>query len=234
MILRVADSEKEPLRSVIDSDEVCFLPARSRIFKMIPVFNIIYPFWSDNNVQLDTVFESLKNCDALLPKLQSLENQGKKHIISGLVNINEEIGAIEIEPLKEMLILYKKYRDEAEIELKDSDLTYIKEYFCEFVRRMHFSEKTSRFNAVTFYENLGVADAMSKNNGRKFGGFCEVEIVETRTLDRYDLRWLTDVRPTCVFKEFFDAVNSYWKGEMTDNPKIEWLFSGKYLLKEMK
>lgn len=233
MILRIADSEKEHIRSVIDSDDVCFLPAMSRVFKMIPVFNIIYPFWSENNVQLDTVFESLKNCDTLLPKLQNLENQRKTHVISGLVNINEEAGVIAIEPLKEMLVLYKKYRDKAEIELKDTDMTFVQEYFHEFVRRMCYPEKTGRFSAVAFYENLGVADEANKNYGRKFGGFCEVETVTTRSLDRYDLRWLTDVRPTCVFEEFFDAVKSYWKGEMTESPKIEYLFSGKYMLKEM-
>ena len=60
-----------------------------------------------------------------------------------------------------------------------------------------------------------------------------METVTTRSLDRYDLRWLTDVRPTCVFEEFFDAVKSYWNGEMTESPKIEYLFSGKYMLKEM-
>lgn len=234
MLLRIADREKEPLNHVIDSDEVCFPPTMFRILKMIPVFNIIYGFWSENNVQLDTVFGSLKNCDALLLKLQYLENQGKKHIIANLVNHNEELGVIPVEPLKDMLNLYKRYRDEAEIVLKDSDLTCIREYFYEFVRRKHFPEKNGRFNTVFFYENLGVAEIATKDSGRQSGRFCEVEIVETRSLGRYDLRWLTDIRTTCIYKEFLDAVQNYWKGEMTEHPKVECLFSGKYVLKELK
>lgn len=233
MLLRIADKEKEPFDTVIDSDAVCFSPMILRILKMIPVFNVIYGFWYNDNVQLDTVFKSLKNCDILLSKLQDAENQGKKHINASVVNHNEELGVIPIEPLKEMLVFYKKYRDEAGIVLKDNDLTYIKEYFYEFVRRNDFSEKNGRFNSAFFYENLGVAAMTSKNFGRKSSKFCEVEIVEQKSLDRYDQSWLTDLKPTCIFKECHDAVMSYWKGEMTDHPKIEYLFSGKYVLKEM-
>lgn len=233
MILRIADSEKEPFNTVIDSDDVCFPPTMFRIIKMIPVFNIIYPYWSENNVQLDTVFESLKKCDALLPKLQDIENQGKKHVNSALVNHNEDVSLIPLKPLKETLEFYKKYHDKAEIVLKDCDLTCIKEYFYEFVRRNCYPDKNGRFNTVFFYENLGVA-AMSMNDKvRPSCRFCEVEIVETRSMDYYDQRWLTDLRPTCIFKECFDAVKSYWGGDMTEDPKAEILFSGKYVLKDL-
>ena len=234
MFLRIPDCEKEPLNTIIDSDSVCFSPMMSRVVKMIPVFNMMYGFWSQNGVQLDTVFESLKNCDAILLKLQDAENQGKMHIYASLVNHNEELGVIPIEPLKDMLTLYKKYRDEVKLVLKDSDLTCIKEYFCEFVRRNCFTEKSGRFNSVFFYENLGVASMSAKASGRKFSQFCEVEIVEQRSLGRYDQSWLTDIKPTCIFNECQDSVMSYWKGEMTEHPKVECLFSGKYVLKELK
>ena len=233
MILRVADIEKEPLNAIIDSDSVCFPPTMFRILKMIPVFNIIYGFWSQNGVQLDTIFESLKNCDVLLLKLQDIENQGKKHVYANLVNHNEELSVLPIEPLKDMLFLYKRYRDEAEIVLKDSDLMCIKEYFYEFVRRNCFSEKNGRLITVYFYENLGVAAVSNKNSERKSGKFCEIEIVEQRSLDRYDQSWLTDIKPTCIFKECEESVKNYWKGEMTEHPKIEYLFSGKYFLREL-
>ena len=234
MILRIADSEKEPFNTIIDSDDVCFPPTMFRILKMVPVFNIIYGFWSQNGVQLDTVFESLKNCDTLLQKLQDAENQEKKHVNSYIVNHNEELQVLPIEPLKDMLLFYKKYRDEAEIVLKDSDLTCIKEYFYEFVRRNNFNDKNGRWNSVYFYENLGVASMAFKDSGRKFGKFCEVEIVEQRSLDRYDQRWLTDIKTTCIFKECHNAVTNYWRGVMTEHPKVEYLFSGKYILKELK
>lgn len=234
MFLRVADSEKEPLNTILDSEKLSFPQPMCRVLEMMPVFNIIYGFWSENNVQFDTVLESLQHCDELLLKLQNMENQGKKHIIASLVNSNEELGVLPIEPLKEMLDLYQRFRDKSGIVLKDNDLTFIKEYFYEFVRRSYFPEKNSRLNSVFFYENLEVASMTAKELGHKFTDFCMVEIVETRSFDRYDQRWLTDIRTNCVFVECLEAVKNYWKGEMTDYPKIECLFDGKYVLKELR
>lgn len=234
MFVRVVDRDKEPLNTPIDSDDVCFPPKMSRILKMIPVFNIIYGFWSENNIQLDTVFESLKNCDVILDHIHNVENQGKKYINSCVVNNNEELSVMPVIPLKETLVLYKKYRDEAEIVLCESDLWCIKEYFCEFVRKSCYAEKQGRLGSVFLYENLGVAAMAGKNDVRnKYGTLCEVKIVEKRVLDRHDGRWLSDIRTTCLFKECFEAIKNYWEGKMTDNPKVEYLFSGKYTLKEL-
>lgn len=234
MILRIADIEKEPYNSVIDSDDVCFPTSVRRIVKMIPVFNIIYPFWSVDNVQLDTIFESLKNCNTLLPKLEMIENQGEKYVNASIVNINEELSVLPLQPLKEMLDFYKRYREQSGITLSDSDMELVKEYFCEFVRRTEYSEKSGRLGSIFFYENLMVADMARKALGqRNHGRFCEAEIVETRHLDRYDQRWLTDIRTTCIFKDCQDAIRSYWEGKMTEHPKVEIVFSGKYILNEL-
>ena len=234
MILRVLDNENEALNSVIDSDEMCFPPKMSRILKMIPVFNIIYEFWSKNNIQLDTVFNSLVRCDQLLAMIQNLENQEKRHIYASYLNFCEEVQVLPLIPLKEMLVLFKNYMAEAEIKLEDRDLACIKEYFYEFVRRNYFIEKNGRFNTVFFYENLEVANMSMKDFGRKSVKFCEVEIVETRSMDRYDRHWLTDIKPNSIFKECLDAAKNYWSGEMTKHPDVEYLFSGKYVLKELK
>ena len=130
LILRIPDSVKEPIDAIIDSDDVCSSDIICGIMKIIPIFNIIYNFWSENNVQFDTVFESLKNCDALLKKIQDLENQDKKYIIASLVNHNEELGVIPLAPFKEMLLLYKKYRAASGYAVTDADLSRMKEYLC--------------------------------------------------------------------------------------------------------
>lgn len=234
LILRVTNPDNESLNTLIDSDDVCFPSAMYRMIRMIPVFNIIYNFWSQNNVQLDTVFESLKYCDRLLKKLQDAEKQGKRYINSCLVNHNEELGVIPAIPLRDMLLFYKKYRDATELQLSDSDISCLREYFYEFVRKNKFYDKNCRFNSVFFYENLGVAAMIAKNtNRRKSGKFSEVEIVEERSLGRYDRRWLDDIRSTCLFKECMESVMNYWEGKMTPNPKVEYLFSGKYILREL-
>jgi len=155
LILRVANHDNESLNTLIDSDDVCFPSAMYSMLRMIPVFNIIYNFWSQNNVQLDTVFESLKYCDRLLKKLQDAEKHGKRYINSCLVNNNEELGVLPAIPLKDMLLLYKKYRDATELQLSDSDISCLREYFYEFVRKNKFYDKNCRFNSVFFYENLG-------------------------------------------------------------------------------
>lgn len=234
MFLRIADSEKEPLNTIIDSDDVCIPTSMRRLVKLIPVFNIIYPFWSADNVQLDTVFKSLKHCDTLLPLLESVEKKGRKSVEASAVNKNEELRVIPLQPLKDMLAFYNKYREQLGITLTDNDIKLVKEYFCEFVRRNEFPEKSRRLGSVFFYENLLVADMAQKSRSqRNPGRFCEAEIVETRHIDRYDLRWLTDIRKTCIFKDCLDAVRNYWTGKMTKQPKIEIVFSGKYILKEL-
>lgn len=233
MYLRIAEGDKEPLDTLLNSDDAGFPDTMPRIIKMIPVVNIIYNYWSENNVQLDTVFESLKNCDALLPELQSLENHKKRYANAKIVNHNEELGVIAIRPLKEMLIFYKDYRDKANLSLTDSDLICLKEYFYEFVRKNEFPERQGRLGSVSLYENLGVAAMMNKRLGRRFNKFCEAELVETNCVERHDMGWLTDIRPTCIFKEFVEAIKNYWEGNTSPNPKTEWLFSGKYILREL-
>lgn len=233
MYLHIADGEKEPINAIIDSDDACFTPMIFRIVKMIPVFNIISVFWAENNVQLDTVFEGLKNCDALLERLQCVDKQSVKYFNANMVNHNEELALLPLDAFKEMLSMFKRYRDEAGFTIKDSDLICIKELFYESVRRECFPEKNGRLGTVFFYENLMVAEMAYHQKGKKDGRFCEVEIVETRSLDRYDSRWLTDLRASCIFKECLDAVKNYWKGEMTEHPKMEILFSGKYILKDL-
>lgn len=234
MFLRVADPGKEPFNTIIDTDSVCFPKSMFRILKLIPVFNIVYGYWTGDNVQLDTVIESLKNCDTILPMLQKAENQGDKYVNSYLVNQYEELRVIQVEPLKDMLSLYKKYRDEMEIVLCDNDMTLLFEYFYEFVRKNCFPDKTGRLNSVFFYDNLEVVADLIKEYGPQLGKICEAEFVETRSLDRYDLGCLSDIRPTSIFKECQDAVMNYWNGEITDHPTVEYLFSGKYILKELK
>lgn len=235
MILRISDGEKEPINAIIDSDDVCCTPSTFRILKMIPVFNIIYDFWSNNNVQLDTIFAGLQNCDALLRMFQNLENQSITHIDTNFVNYNEQLAVLPVRPLKAMLMLFKNYRDEAGFTLKSSDLTYIKEYYFEAVRRDCYPEKNGRLNTVILYDNLKDAEMACHNVSRcKTTKYCEVEIVETRSLDSYDSQWLADIRSNCIIKEAFNAAKNYWDGKMTQNPKTEILFSGKYILKELK
>ena len=234
MILRVADKDKEPLNTLIDSDDVCFPADLNRIIKIIPVFNIIYNFWLENNVQLDTVFESLKQCDRLLEKLQSIENKGERYFSSLIININEGLSMLPVIPTKEMLVLFKKYRDEVRLTIHNDDILYIREYFYEFVRKSHYTDKQGRIGSVFFYENLGVAAMNYKAaNNRNSKAFCEAEIVETRSMERHDERWLSDVGMNCIYSECLEATNNYWEGKMTQNPQVEYLFSGKYILKTL-
>ena len=233
MLFRLADPEKEPTNTLIDSDNTCILADSTRILDVIPVFNIILPFWTDSNVQLDTVFACIKNYDAILKKVEEAENKGKKYISSSLVNRNEELSIISLQPLKDMLVFYQKYHDVSKIEMKESDMPFLYEYMIEFVRRNDYSEKQGRFNSVFFYENLEVAVFSNKRLHKKSGSLCEVEIEETRNIEKYDGRWISDIRETCIFSEFLNASKSYWEGKMTDNPQIEYLFSGKYILKDI-
>ena len=230
-LFRYADVKKEPINIRIDSCDTCLLRRFPRIFDLIPVFNIMTPFWTKSNIQLDTVFLCLQNFRKLLDKIQVIENQGKNYISSSFVNSNEEMTVISLQPLKEMLLLFQKYNDLTKFELHDNDFILLIEYMVDFVRKSQYSDKIGRLNAVFFHENLEVAVMAEKRvNGEFSGKFCRVEMLETEQMDRYDSRWLTDIKPSCIQSEFMAAVKHYWEGEMTQRPKIEYLFSGKYLL----
>ena len=230
-LFRYADIKKEPINTPIDSSETCLLRRFMRILDLIPVFNIMIPFWTKSNIQLDTVFLSLKNFKTLLEKIQVVEKQGKNYISSSLININEELAVVPLQLLKEMLVLFRKYNELTKVELQETDLVLLIEYMAEFVRKSNYPDKIGRLNAVFFHENLEVAVLADKRvNGEFAGKFCRVEMLKTENLERYDSRWLTDVRPSCIQSEFQTAVKNYWEGVMTQRPKIEYLFSGKYLL----
>ena len=52
---RIPDVKKEPTGVTLDSDNTGLYPGLARMLEIIPVFNIILPFWSATRLQLDTV-----------------------------------------------------------------------------------------------------------------------------------------------------------------------------------
>lgn len=221
-LFRYADVKKEPINIRIDSCDTCLLRRFMRILDLIPVFNIMIPFWTKSNIQLDTVFLCLKNFKTLLEKIQVVEKQGKNYLSSSLININEELAVVPLQHLKEMLVLFRKYNELTKVELQETDLVLLIEYMAEFVRKSNYPDKIGRLNAVFFHENLEVAVMAEKRvNGEFSGKFCRVEMLESEQMDRYDSRWLTDIKPSCIQSEFMAAVKHYWEGEMTQRPKIE-------------
>lgn len=231
---RIPDVKKEPAGVTLDSDNTSLYPRFNRILEIIPVFNIILPFWSSTRLQLDTVFACLRKSNDVFQLIKGAENNDKTHINPRYINIDEEISIVAIKDMRELLDAYLHYQKETNLLLTDRDMSVIKDYMFEFVRKTDFPEKYSRLHSLMIYDNLGVAVQLAKEydaNART--RLCEMKIVEKHMLDRYDAGWYTSLSPTDVYADYVFAAKSYWAGEMSANCKMESLFSGKYILKEL-
>lgn len=234
VFFRIPDVKSERLGGTLDTDMAEPHVNVTRLLDIMPVFNTIMPFWKETHLQLDTVFMSLQQLPTLIQSIDIAEKRDKTHINARNINASEEISIVSIRELKELLESYEKYQKFKNLVLNTYDLHLIMECFLEYVRKMEFPDKGSRLGALMMYENLGVAVQFNKmynpdNNAK----LCEVTIEEERSLDRYDASWLQQLTPVNIYTDYYNAIKSYWSGKISENRKLEWLFCGKYSLKEI-
>ncbi len=231
---RLADTRHEPCWIVLDSDKEMSNKNINRIQELNPIFSFILPFWKDANIQLDTVFECLKKTDQVKKIIEFAEEKQKTHINIRYVNMDEEIEVVSIKGLKEILDYFEKYKNFISEDLNDNDMDIFKECFWEFVRKHETPNNESRLFSMPIYETIMCASDVKKviklNNKTKI---CGLEITETRSLKKYDGNWYYSLTPRDIYNDYMRSAKQYWSGKMSDNQKIEYQFSGKYILKEL-
>ena len=234
VFFRIPDAESEPPGQLIDSADISCPFKMRRLLELIPVFNMMLPFWRDSRMQLDTMLKCMQNIGFTWQIIDDFEKKGRLHANARYINADEEISLIPIKPLKEMLAIFGRYQNATQINIWPDDYKYIREYLFEFVRKSRFHDKNGRFNSVFLYENLGVAVQIDKEYKAGVSStLCQVRTVEVRSLDRYDVQWLTALTPGHICNDYFRGADNYWSGRQSASPKAEILFSGKYVLQKL-
>ena len=232
---RLADTKQEPCGVVLDSDKYLSDKNMNRVLELFPIVSFIMPFWKDSNIQLDTVFECLNRIDEVRRIMELAEEKQKTHINIRYVNMDEEIEVVSIKGLKEILDYFEKYKKYISEDLNDNDMGVFKECLWEFVRRREAPDNESRLCSIPIYETvICAADVKNDIKSYKHTKICGLEINETRSLNKYDGNWYYSLGPRDIFNDYMRSAKKYWSGKISDNPRIEYQFSGKYSLKEFR
>lgn len=228
---RLVNTNYEPVNTVIDTD-VANASERMRIsLSLAPIFNIILQFWVNEKVQLKTACYAVTHLDLYLSIVQDIERNGGKTIPTSIINAHEKIQDIGLLAIKNVIFPYTDHYTNTGESINDDDLQYIWEYILEVYRSNYTPSNQSRFSCIFMFDSqLNMNDFMTSYHLSDGLTECECTLVETRKIEFHDMRWIDNIPLDCTFEEFCKFAQSYWNGDLTENPTIEYLFSGKYKL----
>lgn len=227
---RLVDLAGEPEDVIIDTEIAKTPPRMLKTVELSPLFDFFLQFWTESGVQIDTASNSLIYLQNYISEVQYFEKHGRTDIPSYLVNPNEKMPTIPLNTLKNAILSYCSYCDQSGVSLHTEDLPYVWEYLWEVIRKSFFQDKTSRFSSIFLFSDLAVAKTFQTDTCSMKETICSVDLLETFDIQAYDMNWLNMVPTDCTFKEMLEFANNYWLGNLTDNPTMEYLFSGKYKL----
>ena len=227
---RLVDLAGEPEGVIIDTETAKTPPRMLKTVELSPLFDILLQFWTESDVQIDTASNSLIYLQNYITEVQYLEKHGRTNIPSHLINPNEKMPTIPLNTLKNTILSYCGYCDQSGASLQTEDLPYIWEYLWEVIRKSFFPDKTSRFSSIFLFSDIAAAKAFQADTCSMKETICSVDLLETFDIQAYDMNWLNMVPTDCTFKEMLEFANNYWSGNLTENPTMEYLFSGKYRL----
>jgi hypothetical protein len=142
---------------------------------------------------------------------------GKPHHREKYIDENELIEIIE-------------FTDRHGIQVFDKGF-YLWEYIFEKIRQKEFNERQSRIDAFYLFENEADCNYYIKTH--KGGGIiCEVEIEEEKNTFRGDMNLMDETSFEWTIEKSYNQARKYWRGEISENPKMEILFSGLCKLKK--
>lgn len=231
---RLVDPTFEPADTVIDTDLADMSERMKKTLSASPFFNIILPFWANNKVKLTTACDALINLEFYLERVQNIEISGGDKVPTRFINPKEDIEELDLAEIKKVIFPYVDYYEKTGRSLTWEDLPYIWEYLLETYKKSFFPDKLSRFRSVFLFDSKeNMADFKKEEHPCDLSAECECVLEETRTIEAHDMRWINNIPEDCRFAEFCEYAKSYWEGELTDVPIMEYLFSGKYRLQQI-
>lgn len=231
---RLVNPKYEPINNVIDTD-IADMPSRmKRSVELLPLFNILLPFWIESKVQLDTAFDCMLKMSVYLKDVQIIESQGGTILPTSLINPNEKLSEIPLITLKKIIFPYYDLYNQTGMSIDYDDLPYIWEFLWAVVRKNFYPDKLDRFKSIFLFDSIEKAQCFQNNiDPLHERVICNVKLIETRAMDGFDMGWLDNIPTDCTFEEMMKYVRNYWEGKTTSEPTIEYLFSGCYSLKEL-
>lgn len=230
---RLVDSKYEPIGSIIDTDTAQMPTRMKKTVELFPLFNILLPFWLESKVQLDTACNCMLEMYNYLESVQRIESQGGTSVPTAYINKDEQLSDIPLITLKKIMLSYYDYYNETGISMNYDDLQYIWEYLWSVVRKNFYPNKLDRFASIFLFDSIeqtkNFQEMVDPMHNRVI---CTVELINTKSLEKYDMKWLDNVPTNCTFEEMVQYALSYWEGKMTSIPIAEYLFSGSYILKK--
>ena len=228
---RLVDTNIERLHVVIDTENASLPQRMEKTMELIPLFNILTPFWSDSGLQLDTACNCMLYLDLYLPIIQKIEARKEQYVPTFFINSHEKIDSIPFSTIKKFIFAYCDHYEQTRQSLEATDLQYIWEYLWEVVRNSLFPDRLSRFHGTFLFDSYQSAQLFQeREDPQHHRTICKVEINEIRALESYDMTCLNETPTSATFNEVTQIIRNYWEGKQTKTPFSEYLLSGKYTL----
>lgn len=228
---RLVDTNIERLHVVIDTEKTSLPQRMEKTIELIPLFNILTPFWSESGLQLDTACNCMLYLDRYLPIIQEIEARKEQYVPTFFINSHEKIDSLSFLTIKEFIFAYCDHYEQTRQSLEVTDLQYIWEYLWEVVRNSLYPDRLSRFRGTFLFDSYQSAQLFQeREDPQQLRTICKVEINEIRAIESYDMTWLNDTPTSATFNEVVQIIRNYWEGLQTKTPFSEFLFSGKYTL----
>jgi hypothetical protein len=208
------------------------MPQRmEKTIELIPLFNILTPFWSKSGLQLDTACNCMLYLDLYLPVIQKIEARKEQFVPTFFINPKEKIDSIPFLTIKKFIFAYCDHFEQTHQSLEVTDLQYIWEYLWEVIRNSLYPDRLSRFHGTFLFDSYQSAQLyQEKEDPQHLRTICKVEINEIRALESYDMTWLNETPTSATFNEVTQRIRNYWEEQQTQSPFSEFLLSGKYTL----
>ena len=228
---RLVDTNIERLHVVIDTENASLPQRMEKTMELIPLFNILTPFWSESGLQLDTACNCMLYLDLYLPIIQKIEARKEQYVPTFFINPNEKIDRIPFFTIKKFIFAYCDHYEQTHQSLEVTDLQYIWEYLWEVIRNSLYPDRLSRFHGTFFFDCFQSAQLFQeREDPQHIRTICKVGINEIRAMESYDMTWLNDTPTNATFNEVAQNIRNYWEGQQTKSPFSEFLFTGKYTL----
>ncbi len=228
---RLVDTNIERVHVVIDTENASMPQRMEKTIELIPLFNILTPFWSKSGLQLDTACNCMLYLDLYLPVIQKIEARKEQFVPTFFINPKEKIDSIPFLTIKKFIFAYCDHFEQTHQSLEVTDLQYIWEYLWEVIRNSLYPDRLSRFHGTFLFDSYQSAQLyQEKEDPQHLRTICKVEINEIRALESYDMTWLNETPTSATFNEVTQRIRNYWEEQQTQSPFSEFLLSGKYTL----
>lgn len=224
---RVVDPIAEKVGQVIDTSTLLPSPKVQKTLLYKALWREVVKFWRTNNCMLITPCQVIISYNMLgIAQLEDFANDLLNKNISvfnGNVLYSQETATIDAQSFLNFLSVVRTYSLSEPIWL-------IWEHLWEDYRQNNEKTKPSRMGSVFLFDDYQNAQSFYQRMGNPELQIHEVNILQTRVLDSFDMSWIDDLPLDTTYNSYLTTASNYWQQKRTNHPVNEWLFQGTYEL----